>query len=129
MSVLMAASFVAWLDDMYGFEALSEYCFGQRTFDEAFGTDFADLRFDKNVIDERRVAYTFWSGASSLNLSAIVAPDGMATVAIVSGSSPAAEGAAGFAAGLIGLIFLIVMPVLYHLLPLTCNSEHRNISH
>ena len=41
MSVYMAASFVAWLDDMYGFEAVSEYCFGRKTFDEAFGTDFA----------------------------------------------------------------------------------------
>ncbi|MBQ3486694.1 MAG: zf-HC2 domain-containing protein [Clostridia bacterium] len=40
MSVWMAASFVAWLDDMYGFEAVSAYCFGQKTFDETFGTDF-----------------------------------------------------------------------------------------
>jgi len=40
MSVWMAASFVAWLDDMYGFEAVSAYCFGQKTFDEAFNTDF-----------------------------------------------------------------------------------------
>jgi hypothetical protein len=40
MSVWMAASFVAWLDDMYGFEAVSAYCFGQKTFDEAFQTDF-----------------------------------------------------------------------------------------
>ena len=40
MSVWMAASFVAWLDDMYGFEAVSAYCFGQKTFDEAFHTDF-----------------------------------------------------------------------------------------
>ena len=40
MSVDMAASFVGWLDDMYGLEAVSAYCFGQKTFDEAFKTDF-----------------------------------------------------------------------------------------
>ena len=41
MSVFMAASFVAWLSDRYGFETVSEFCFGQKTFDEAFNTDFA----------------------------------------------------------------------------------------
>ena len=40
MSVFMAASFVARLVDTYGFEAVSEFCFGQKTFEEAFGTDF-----------------------------------------------------------------------------------------
>ena len=40
MSVYMAASFVARLVDTYGFEAVSEFCFGQKTFEEAFGTDF-----------------------------------------------------------------------------------------
>lgn len=45
MSVCMAASFVAWLADRYGFEAVSEHCFAQKPFDEAFGTDF-DAAFD-----------------------------------------------------------------------------------
>ena len=40
MSVLSASSFVAWLDRQYGFEPLTAFCFGQKTFDEAFGTDF-----------------------------------------------------------------------------------------
>ena len=40
MSVLSAESFVAWLDRQYGFEPLTAFCFGQKTFDEAFGTDF-----------------------------------------------------------------------------------------
>ena len=45
MSVYMAASFVARLVDTYGFEAVSEFCFGQKTFEEAFGTTF-DAAFD-----------------------------------------------------------------------------------
>ena len=40
MSVIMAAAFVGWLDRQYGFEAVSNYCFEKKTFDEAFGTDF-----------------------------------------------------------------------------------------
>ena len=40
MSVFMAASFVAWLSDRYGFDTVSEFCFDQKTFEEAFGTDF-----------------------------------------------------------------------------------------
>lgn len=40
MSISMAVSFVAWLDKEYGFEALSRFCFGQASFDEAFGTDY-----------------------------------------------------------------------------------------
>ena len=40
MSVYMAASFVAWLSDTYGFEAVSAFCFGPKTFEEAFGTAF-----------------------------------------------------------------------------------------
>lgn len=40
MSVFMAVSFVSWLSDRYGFEPVSEFCFGQKTFEEAFGTDF-----------------------------------------------------------------------------------------
>ena len=36
----MAASFLAWLDEAYGFEQLSLFCFGQKTFDEAFGMNF-----------------------------------------------------------------------------------------
>ncbi|MBR0356355.1 MAG: hypothetical protein IJH54_02635, partial [Clostridia bacterium] len=45
MSVYMAASFVAWLSDNYGFEAVSQFCFGQKTFEEAFGTNF-EAAFD-----------------------------------------------------------------------------------
>ena len=45
MSVCMAASFVAWLADRDGFEAVSEHCFAQKPFDAAFGTDF-DAAFD-----------------------------------------------------------------------------------
>ena len=41
MSVFMAAAFMGWLGDAYGFEAISAFSFGQKTFEEAFGTDFA----------------------------------------------------------------------------------------
>ena len=40
LSAFMAASFLAWLDDAYGFEQVSLFCFGQKSFEEAFGTDF-----------------------------------------------------------------------------------------
>ncbi len=40
MSVMMATSFVAWLSEQYGFENVSAFCFGQTSFDEAFGTGF-----------------------------------------------------------------------------------------
>ena len=40
LSAFMAASFLAWLDEAYGFEQLSLFCFGQKTFDEAFGMKF-----------------------------------------------------------------------------------------
>ena len=40
LSLIMAASFVAWLDEEYGFDALSRFCFGQMSFDEAFKTDY-----------------------------------------------------------------------------------------
>ena len=40
LSAFMAASFLAWLDDAYGFEQVSLFCFGQKNFEEAFGTDF-----------------------------------------------------------------------------------------
>lgn len=40
LSAFMAASFLAWLDEAYGFEQLSLFCFGQKTFDEAFGMNF-----------------------------------------------------------------------------------------
>ena len=42
LSAFMAASFLAWLDDAYGFEQVSLFCFGQKSFEEAFGTDFQD---------------------------------------------------------------------------------------
>ncbi len=41
LSAFMAASFLGWLNERYGFEAISLFCFGQKTFDEAFGTDYA----------------------------------------------------------------------------------------
>ena len=40
MSVSMAASFIAYLSDIYGFSKVSAFCFGQTDFEEAFGTDF-----------------------------------------------------------------------------------------
>ncbi|MBR5948307.1 MAG: PT domain-containing protein [Clostridia bacterium] len=40
LSLAMAISFVAWLDGEYGFDALSRFCFGQMSFDEAFKTDY-----------------------------------------------------------------------------------------
>ena len=40
MSVSMAASFIAWLSEQYGFDRVSDFCFDAVSFDEAFGTDF-----------------------------------------------------------------------------------------
>lgn len=40
LSAFSAASFLAWLDEAHGFEAVGAFCFGKKTFDEAFGTDF-----------------------------------------------------------------------------------------
>ncbi len=40
MSVFMAASFLGWLDDAHGFEAVSDFAFRRKTFEEAFGADF-----------------------------------------------------------------------------------------
>ena len=40
LTAFTAASFLAWLDDAYGFEQLSLFCFGQKTFEEAFGMKF-----------------------------------------------------------------------------------------
>lgn len=40
LSAFSAASFLAWLDDERGFEEVSMFCFGKKTFDEAFGMDF-----------------------------------------------------------------------------------------
>ena len=45
IGAFMAASLIGWLDDQYGFAAISAFCFRQKTFDEAFGTDF-DTAFD-----------------------------------------------------------------------------------
>ncbi len=41
MSVFMAVSFLGWLDDIHGFEAVSAFAFGQKTFEEVFETDFS----------------------------------------------------------------------------------------
>ena len=40
LSPMMAASFIAWLSDRYGFETVSAFCFGKTTFEEAFGSDY-----------------------------------------------------------------------------------------
>ena len=40
LSAFMAASFLAWLDEAYGFEQVSLFCFGYSDFEKAFGTDF-----------------------------------------------------------------------------------------
>ena len=42
LSPYMAASFIAWLDEAYGFKTVSQFCFGQKRFDEAFGTSFSE---------------------------------------------------------------------------------------
>ena len=48
LTAFTAASFLAWLDDACGFEQLSLFCFGQKTFEEAFGMSF-------------HIAYKKWS--------------------------------------------------------------------
>ena len=40
LTAFTAASFLAWLDEANGFEQVSQFCFGKKTFDAAFGTDF-----------------------------------------------------------------------------------------
>lgn len=40
LTAFTAASFLAWLDEAFGFEQLSLFCFGHKTFEEAFGMDF-----------------------------------------------------------------------------------------
>ena len=40
LSAFTAASFLAWLDNAYGFEQVSRFCFGQISFEDAFGLDF-----------------------------------------------------------------------------------------
>ena len=46
MSVCMAASFIAWLSDSYGFDRVSSFCFGQTTFEESFETDYGSAYDD-----------------------------------------------------------------------------------
>lgn len=45
MSVIMAGSFCAYLADHYGFDRLTSYCAGNKTFQEAFGLTY-DRAFD-----------------------------------------------------------------------------------
>ena len=40
MSVMMATSFIAYLSDKYGFEDVSDFCFGMDSFEKTFGTDY-----------------------------------------------------------------------------------------
>ena len=40
LTAFTAASFLAWLDEAHGFEEVSLFCFGKKSFEEAFGTDF-----------------------------------------------------------------------------------------
>lgn len=40
LSAFMAASLIGWLDKQYGPQTIAAFCFGQKTFEEAFGTDF-----------------------------------------------------------------------------------------
>lgn len=40
LTAFTAASFLGWLDEAHGFEQVSLFCFGQKGFEEAFGTDF-----------------------------------------------------------------------------------------
>ncbi|MCR5795940.1 MAG: hypothetical protein K6G61_11420 [Solobacterium sp.] len=46
LSAFMAASFLAWLDEQHGFEKVSLFCFGHKTFEEAFGADFGSTYED-----------------------------------------------------------------------------------
>lgn len=46
MSVMMAASFTAWLADEYGFDKVVSYCSGQTDFEGAYGAPFAELYED-----------------------------------------------------------------------------------
>ena len=54
MSVIMAASFCAYLAEHYGFDRLTSYCSGQSDFYEAFGTSFdrAYARWEKAIEKE-----------------------------------------------------------------------------
>ncbi len=45
LSAFMAASFIARLDELYGFESVSSFVFGQKDFDDAFGSE-ADSEFE-----------------------------------------------------------------------------------
>ena len=49
MSVLMAASFIGYLSDQYGFDTVSRFCFEDADFKDAFGTDW-------------QTAYDSWMG-------------------------------------------------------------------
>ena len=46
MSVTTAAAFIARLADTYGFDSVSAFCFGQKSFEEAFGVDYATAYHD-----------------------------------------------------------------------------------
>ncbi len=41
LTAFTAASFLAWLDEAYGFGQVSLFCFGKKTFAEAFGVNFS----------------------------------------------------------------------------------------
>ena len=54
MSVFMAASFVSYLSDKYGFDKVTSFCFGREPFGVSFGTNFADAYADwsKGIIEK-----------------------------------------------------------------------------
>ena len=40
LSLFAAASFIGWLDNNYGFANVSEFCYGKKSFEEAFGMTY-----------------------------------------------------------------------------------------
>lgn len=52
LSAFMAASFVGWLDDKYGFEKTTKFSFGQIDFEDAFDTNLLDALDEwKNYVE------------------------------------------------------------------------------
>ena len=46
MSLCMGISLLNYLSDRYGFDKVSVWCFGERSFEEAFGVDYETARAD-----------------------------------------------------------------------------------
>jgi hypothetical protein len=46
MSLCMGISLLNYLSDQHGFDRVSAWCFGERSFEEAFGVDYETARAD-----------------------------------------------------------------------------------